>query len=386
LIILTDLALRSIIRWTFGIIEPRRLWNHDDVSGVDRSASARPFAAAPSDAALDEPFLTRWSRRALTIPGFLLATAAAVVCLPIAVLVTLVLDARGGRRLPRTRFALGIVFLLLCETAGIAGSFVTWTLAGVWLGAGTPRAYRLDRALQRWWAGALLHGGRRILGLGLRVTAGEGLFDAGPVLVLARHASVVDSLLPLVLLHPFRLRYVLKRELVWDPCLDLVGNRLPNAFVLRGIGDVGEIARVGALATGLGPDEGVVLFPEGTRFTPERREDLITRLDARGETPRLHEAGSLRHVLPPRRGGVLVMLEASPEADVIVLAHTGLEEAARLGDLWRGSLLGGEIEVEMWRVPRARIPPDAVGREAWLRECWRDVDDWVERRRTMGAR
>jgi hypothetical protein len=86
-------------------------------------------------------------------------------------------------------------------------------------------------------------------------------------------------------------------------------------------------------------------------------------------------------VLPPRRGGVLALLDEAPDADVVLLAHTGLEEAARLGDLWSGSLQGGTIDVEMWRVPRARIPADAVGREAWLRDCWHTIDDWVERRR-----
>ena len=30
-----------------------------------------------------------------------------------------------------------------------------------------------------------------------------------------------------------RLRYVLKRELLWDPCLDIVGQRVPNIFVDR---------------------------------------------------------------------------------------------------------------------------------------------------------
>ena len=33
--------------------------------------------------------------------------------------------------------------------------------------------------------------------------------------------------------HQVRLRYVLKRELLLDPCLDIVGNRLPNCFVAR---------------------------------------------------------------------------------------------------------------------------------------------------------
>jgi 1-acyl-sn-glycerol-3-phosphate acyltransferase len=316
----------------------------------------------------------------LTVPAYLLATLVSVAFLPLALVITLSLDARDLRRAPRTRFVIGIVFLLLCEAAGLGGALLAWLLAGGPFGHGTARAHRLDRALQRWWAGTLLHRGRSILGLGLHVAAGAALLEDGPILVVARHASLVDSLLPCVLLDRFRLRYVLKRELLWDPCLDLVGTRLPNAFVRRGLGDPAEIARVARLARGLERDEGVVLFPEGTRFTPERRQHLIDRLDARGEMPRLREAGALRHVLPPRRGGVLALLDAAPTADVVVLAHTGLEGAARLGDLWHGSLIGRTIEVEMWRVPRAEIPIDAAGREAWLEACWRRVDEWIERR------
>jgi 1-acyl-sn-glycerol-3-phosphate acyltransferase len=197
---------------------------------------------------------------------------------------------------------------------------------------------------------------------------------------LARHASLLDSLLPCVLLDRFRLRYVLKRELRWDPCLDIVGARLPNALVRRGAGDPAEIERVAALARGLEPDEGVVLFPEGTRFTAERRQRLLEHLDADGEAPRSRQAGSLRHTLPPRRGGVLALLDAAPLADVVILVHTGLEGAARLGDLWRGSLRGETLEVELWRIPRAAIPPDDAGREVWLDESWQRVDDWVDLR------
>jgi 1-acyl-sn-glycerol-3-phosphate acyltransferase len=314
------------------------------------------------------------------VPAYLLGAIVAVALLPFALLVTLSLDAGDLRRAPRTRFVIGIVFLLLCESAGLAGALLAWALAGGPFGRGSARAHRLDRALQRRWAGALLHGGRKLLGLDLEVAGGDALLADGPILILARHASLVDSLLPCVLLDRFRLRYVLKRELLWDPCLDIVGTRLPNAFVRRGEGDTAEIARVAALARGLERDEGVVLFPEGTRFTPERRQRLIDRL-ALGETARLRQARTLRHLLPARRGGALALLEAAPEADVVMLAHTGLEGAARLGDLWRGSLVGRTIEVELWRVRRAEIPADTAGREAWLERCWRGVDDWIDRRR-----
>ena len=58
----------------------------------------------------------------------------------------------------------------------------------------------------------------------------------GPVVLMMRHASLVDTLLPTVLVlrrHRIRLRYVLKRELLWDPALDLAGNVLPNYFLDR---------------------------------------------------------------------------------------------------------------------------------------------------------
>jgi hypothetical protein len=54
---------------------------------------------------------------------------------------------------------------------------------------------------------------------------------------MLRHASIGDTLLASALVgRPhgiFWLRYVLKRELLWDPCLDVVGNRLPHVFVDR---------------------------------------------------------------------------------------------------------------------------------------------------------
>ena len=48
-----------------------------------------------------------------------------------------------------------------------------------------------------------------------------------------------DTVLPVVffaLPTGVRLRYVLKRELLFDPCLDIVGQRLPNYFARRGAG------------------------------------------------------------------------------------------------------------------------------------------------------
>jgi len=60
------------------------------------------------------------------------------------------------------------------------------------------------------------------------------------LLMVCRHASRADSLVSAWVvtigagMHP---RYVLKRELLADPCLDVVGNRLPNHFGDRGAAD-----------------------------------------------------------------------------------------------------------------------------------------------------
>ncbi|HRE89632.1 MAG TPA: 1-acyl-sn-glycerol-3-phosphate acyltransferase, partial [Myxococcota bacterium] len=85
------------------------------------------------------------------------------------------------------------------------------------------------------------------------------------------HTSLVDTLLPTTYLtarRGLKLRWVLKRELLVDPCLDVAGSRLPNAFVARDGSDTEKaLAQVRALATDLPADEGVLIYPEGTRFT-----------------------------------------------------------------------------------------------------------------------
>ena len=65
------------------------------------------------------------------------------------------------------------------------------------------------------------------------------MVEPGPVIVMIRHASILDNLLPSVFVawpHKVRLRYLLKRELLSDPGLDIGGKRLPNYFVRRGTG------------------------------------------------------------------------------------------------------------------------------------------------------
>jgi 1-acyl-sn-glycerol-3-phosphate acyltransferase len=238
----------------------------------------------------------------------------------------------------------------------------------------TESTYRLQETWAAWNLGAVC------LLFGLRMTVeGEQHIAPGPIIVLSRHASLIDSLLPANLLsrrHGIRLRYVLKKELLLDPALDIAGNRIPNHFIDRDSRETAaERSAVKSLGSGLGASDGVLIYPEGTRYSEAKRNELSARISGRGG--RVGEiAGSLRRVLPPRPAGTLALLEDS-DADVVVLAHSGLEGFATVKEIWRGDIVGSRIAVKLWRVPVSQIPQDRGERVTWLFELWSDIDAWV---------
>lgn len=331
----------------------------------------------PTEDGADLSVLGRQLRRAGTILGVHLALVLLLLSSPLWVPLLAAVGLFQRNSFPLLRCFLYLTWLMACESAGLIGAL------GIALRGRNHRETWLARnyALQSFWVGALYWGARRLLGIRLDVQGGEVL-ARGPVILLIRHASVVDALLPdLVAARAYglRLRYVLKRELRIDPCLDIVGDRLPNAFVLRGAPDGGpEIARVRALADNLGALDGVILFPEGTRFTDSRRDRILAGLQSRGESIRHQAALGLKKVLPPRLGGVLALMDAAPEVDVAFCAHTGTEALTRLGDLASGAALGARLRVGCWRVPASEIPREEQARKAWLDGEWAKVDRWVE--------
>jgi len=178
--------------------------------------------------------------------------------------------------------------------------------------------------------------------------------------------------------HSLRLGHVMKRELLWDPCLDIVGQRTRNAFVRRGSGERDrEIALLRQLAAAVGERDGVLLFPEGTRFSSAKRDRVLAHLAATEQHARLERARRLQHVLPPRRSGVLALLETRPDVDAVFLAQIGFEGAASLNDIWGGKLIGRTVRLCFWRVPSAEIPRTAEDRAAWLDAQWARIDAWV---------
>jgi 1-acyl-sn-glycerol-3-phosphate acyltransferase len=316
----------------------------------------------------------------VTIPLYLVLFFLSLPALPIALAATVAVDALRGSRWALSRSILFFFFYLGCEVSGIAAATALW-LGG--LVSSRTRFLGWNFRLQCWWARTLFGGAQRLFGLRLDVKGLDDLGD-GPILLFMRHASIADTVLPAVLLSSrlgIRLRYVMKRELLWDPCLDIVGNRLPNYFVRRGQGDSArEIAAVRRLADDLGPGEGVYTCPEGTRFTPERRRRALDRIRRRGDGEFVAFAERLRHVLPPRLGGTLALLEVVTGADAVFCAHWGFEGILGLLDFLAGGLIDRSIEVEFWRVPAGRIPKDRDSQIDWICDHWSRVDDWVGRR------
>lgn len=291
--------------------------------------------------------------------------------LGLALIVDLVLD----RRLPRVRAVLFFALYLGCELGGVVVAAALLLRPG----PAEPAAWRAaNAALQRRWTDLLFGGAVRIFGMKLSVEGAEHA-AAGPFLLFVRHSSTADTVLAAALVanpHWILLRYVLKRELLWDPCLDVVGQRLPNTFVDRSGGRrEAEIAAVVALTEGLGPHDGVLIYPEGTRYSPQKLERAR---EALADRPALSAiAAGYRHVLPPRLGGPLALLDRG--LDVVFLDQTGFEGSASFGSFWGGGLIGTTIAARLRRVSAAQIP--ATGRDVWLFEQWRHTDAWVEAHR-----
>ncbi len=275
---------------------------------------------------------------------------------------------------------------LTCEVVGLL------LAGGLWLGrvagligdeAWQDVHFRLEAA----WGSALFRSMVAIFGLRIQVEGTEeARLGEGPFLLLLRHSSIADTLLASALVsrtNGTRLRYVLKKELLVDPCLDIVGHRLPNVFVDRGSDDSQyEIRRIEEIANELGPVDGVLIYPEGTRHTDAKRARLERRFEAKGDQAMSDYLRRLSgHVLPPRAGGTLGLLAAAPTADVVFCRHTGFEGVANLSDVWNGALLGREIKVRFDRVPRLEIPKEPDLQRRWLFDEWLRTGSWIDAHR-----
>jgi 1-acyl-sn-glycerol-3-phosphate acyltransferase len=327
----------------------------------------------------------RLVRRARGIGGEVLALVVVTALLPLLLLgafaVDLVLWLRRRKPFVAVRLVAFAWFFLLNELHGLLSLAWIWLSAGGPLGRGGMRRRRGVYNLRIRWAAAHLGAIRRLFGLRFSIEGLE-LAAPGPALVLIRHASIIDNMLPDTVIgreHGIGLRFVIKRELNLIPTIDIGGRWVPTYFVRRGSADAaGEIARLRTLAQDLGPGEAILIYPEGTRHTPAklaRAQEIIAE-----RTP--HHAplaGRLRNLLPPRLGGPVALLEECLDAgvDIVVCGHVGLDGFEYISDIWRGGLVGSEVAVKFWRYSAADVPHDHEERIAFLYGIWHELDDWV---------
>jgi len=335
------------------------------------------------DERFQEPWTQTWRRRAVTVPLFYLVGSLLIVLSPLLGLLGLLWAPFEKRRFVRLRFLLFITGYFVGEMLFLLLAGLQWLLLGAWTQAGKARLSQATERLGNAW-GLLLHSlGRVSLDLRISVEGQETLEQPGPLIVLLRHASFGDTPLgPTYLGHyyGFRLRYIVKRELINDPVFDVIGSRLGACFVRRGSKNGGrEVEAVCAQLDGLTPRDAIILYPEGTRYSEDKRLKVIEKL--RRDNPALHaRAVRLQHVLPPQLGGPVELLCRNPGADVLICQHVGYEVASSFRDLVDGRALHQRIEVLFRRIPFAEIPKEREAITTWLLDEWQKLDDWVAER------
>lgn len=341
-----------------------------------------------------------WVRRVVLAPLVIIVALVLVVTIPLWLLGAIGLTALvpGRFRLPRVLWL--ITVYLLWDSALLVILFAMWVASGFGWKLGTPgfrRAhYRLGaRALEILFEvfGSVLRLTMNVAGddsgdRDAATAAFDALFAPGiPLIVASRHAGPGDSF---IIIHTLlngvdrKPRIVLKYTMQWDPAIDVLLHRIPTRFIVpsgfggnrRGGGRAVEDS-LRELATDLGPDDAFVIFPEGGNVTSTRRRTRIDRLRAAGRVALADRAEAMIHVMPPQPGGMHAALEASPDADVVFIGHTGLDRLVTLADIWRELPMDKQITMHAWRVSRADIPDERDAQAEWLFDWFERIDGWI---------
>jgi 1-acyl-sn-glycerol-3-phosphate acyltransferase len=329
----------------------------------------------------------------VVIAGALAALAPALAVLSVAFnLVRRRVKKTKNPRRHRMRALRAVCFALvwaLGETAALTVLLCLWIVSGFGGRLDTEPYQSRHYGIMRWFLGLIYSTAERTCGLHVDVTGPDDTTtpdEARPVIVLSRHAGPGDSLL---LVHYLisscarRPRIVMKETLQLDPSVDVLANRLPNAFIRRHRGAATlHTDLISRLAASLDPRGALLIFPEGGNWTPQRWRRAIARLRRRHRDDLAERAALMPNVLPPRPGGAFAAIAACPAADVIFVAHTGLDRLVSVRDVWQS--LSGDIFVRAhwWRVPAADVPHDAdhEAQLRWLYDWWQRVDAWITAR------
>ena len=329
-------------------------------------------------------------RRLVIAPAMILLAVALWVLLPLWLIVVAALVPVLPGRWRLLRLLWLTVVWVTAESVLLVILFGWWLASGLGRRIRTPYWEGLHYDLVQGLMYVVFHEARRVLALRIE-TEGRApdAFPGRPLIVACRHAGPGDSF---TLIHALmdwydrEPRVVLKDTLAWDPAVDVVMNRIPARFVSPGKGGADFEEQIADLASGLDANDAFVIFPEGGNFTPERRRRGIDRLRKLGLERMARRAEQMTHVLAPRPGGLLAALDAAPDADVVLVAHTGLDHVLTVGDVWRELPMDKVIVMRWWQVPRDEIPVEREARIDWLFEWWERIDEWVDEHRPQEVR
>lgn len=289
-------------------------------------------------------------------------------------------------RLRAPRMAWMTVFYILWEAVGILGFFGIWIASGFGFAMKGKTFRTVNLRFAAWMIKVLFWQIRWTLRLRITIDLDDaGDLSGVPAVVVSRHAGpgdsfvLVDALLNRAHREP---RIVLKDTLRWDPAIDILLSRIPAEFVVprsrRRAGDPGGSEAVMDLASTMKGDSALLLFPEGGNITARRRDARITALREAGQDELASMAETMPHVMAPHVGGFLAALDGCPDAGVVVVAHTGLENLVTFGDIWRELPMDKHIVMKAWGTAPGALPAGSGDRGAWLYSEWARVDGWIE--------
>lgn len=334
----------------------------------------------------------RWARRIFLWPLPVIAVFLYVTTVPLLLIGAFLVSYRLPGKLRAVR-SLGLATCYLAVEATVTvAAFALWIASGFGWKQSTARFVAYNHHLFRWAIRVLVMAATRLFSLEITAAGphlpsddGDDTTTENPLIVMSRHAGPADSLL---LLHQVmswkgrRPRIVAKAALQFDPGLDILLNRLPNRFISSDPGHGSRtIESIGDLARGMTNEDAFVIFPEGGNFTEKRRLRAVDRLRKGGYEVAAARAEALRNVLPPRPAGSLAAMSACPNADLVFVAHTGLDQIATIGDLWTAIPDHKIVELGWDVVSAARVPPTDEERAEMLFHVWEQIDDWIEVRK-----
>ncbi|MBV8431514.1 MAG: 1-acyl-sn-glycerol-3-phosphate acyltransferase [Solirubrobacterales bacterium] len=322
-------------------------------------------------------------RRPLTITTWVVVSVLCLLLSPLLIAAAGLASAILRRPQP-LMFARFAIAYFARELGGLVACGGLWLLSGFGARMQSRRSQRLHYRLLHWYVHGLAHRVLDLLDIDVEARVPDDVVQAlgqdRPLVFLSRHAGPGDTLLLVDLLQSVYHRLpsvVFKNTLAIDPCVDLVGHRLPHAVLDTSDREQCE-ARIKQVTANLDPRGILVLFPEGGNFTPERRSRALRKLWRKGRRAQAEEAREMTHVMPPQPTGTLAALAANPDVDVIFGAHTGLGLAAFPRELWRRTPIGQTLTERMWLAPASERPRDPEEQIEWLYGWWRRIDDWID--------